>query len=303
AYQVEPCANGRSGQCVQQTAPIKPIEWQNDSDAFGLVGDTSWSNYTVSTDVDLEQAGTAEIYGRANTQNRPQSDQAAYLLRVNNNGGWSINRSSTSGSITTLTSGTTTALGTGSWHTIALKMQGSAISATIDGKAVGSTTDGTYTNGQAGIGVVGYQTDQFDNLNVTPGTGTAQPPTGPVTSGISGKCLDDNAGSNADGTKVQIWDCNGTGAQAWTYANGQLQINGKCLDATGAGTANGTLLELWDCNGGSNQQWSPSNGELVGTGSGRCVDDPASSTTNGTQVELWDCNGGANQKWALPTGS
>jgi hypothetical protein len=34
AYQVEPCANGRSGQCVQQMAPIKPIEWQGDSDAF-----------------------------------------------------------------------------------------------------------------------------------------------------------------------------------------------------------------------------------------------------------------------------
>ncbi|HEV2637934.1 MAG TPA: ricin-type beta-trefoil lectin domain protein, partial [Actinocrinis sp.] len=302
AYQVEPCANGRSGQCVQQTAPIKPIEWQNDSDAFGLVGDTSWSNYTVTTDVDLEQAGTAEIYGRANTQDRPQSDQAAYLLRVNNNGGWSINRSDTNGNITSLAGGTTTALGTGSWHTIALTMQGSKISATIDGKAVGSATDGTYTSGQAGIGVVGYQTDQFDNLTITPGTGGIGSYTaGPVTSGLAGLCLDDNAGSNTNGNKVDIYTCNGTGAQVWQYTNGTLQNNGSCLDVVGNGaTADGTLVDLWSCNGGNNQVWNVVNGTLVNPQSGKCLDDPGLSTTAGTQLDIWDCNGGVNQNWALP---
>jgi len=37
----------------------------------------------------------------------------------------------------------------------------------------------------------------------------------------------------------------------------------RCLDVPGAATANGTLLNIWDCNGGANQQWTfLSNGEL-----------------------------------------
>ncbi len=30
----------------------------------------------------------------------------------------------------------------------------------------------------------------------------------------------------------------------------------RCLDVPGTATANGTLLEIWDCNGGSNQKWT-----------------------------------------------
>ena len=32
--------------------------------------------------------------------------------------------------------------------------------------------------------------------------------------------------------------------------------SGLCLDVNGAGTANGTKVQLWTCNGGSNQQWA-----------------------------------------------
>jgi hypothetical protein len=301
AYEVQPCADGRSGQCVQQMAPVKPIEWQGDSDAYALLGDTDWSNYTVTSDVDIRQAGTVELFGRANTQDRPQSDQAAYLLRASNTGAWSIDKSTTSGTITALASGSVSALGTDSWHTLSLTMQGSVISASIDGAKVGSVTDSSYQTGLAGIGVTGYQTDQFDNLKITPGTGSVTLPTGPVTSGIAGKCLDDYTGSSANGTKVDLWDCNNTPAQQWTVGNSLVQTNGKCLDIIGAGsTANGTLVDLWDCNGGSNQVWTAENGTLVNPASGKCLDDPGFSTTNGTQLQIWTCNGGSNQQWTLP---
>jgi hypothetical protein len=32
--------------------------------------------------------------------------------------------------------------------------------------------------------------------------------------------------------------------------------SGLCVDVSGQGTANGTKVQLWTCNGGSNQQWS-----------------------------------------------
>jgi Glycosyl hydrolase family 59/Ricin-type beta-trefoil lectin domain/Glycosyl hydrolase family 59 central domain len=303
AYQVEPCFGGRSGQCVEQMAPIEPIEWQGNSDAYALLGDTTWSNYTVTSDVYLDQAGTAELYGRAGTQARPQSNQAAYLLRASDTGAWSIDRSDTSGNITTLASGTVSALGTGRWHTLALTMQGTTISGSIDGTTVGSVTDGTYQTGQAGIGVVGYQTDQFDDLDITPlpgGYGTYT--TGPFASGLSGLCLDDAGGITTDGTKVDVYGCNNTAAQQWSLASDNVMNNGKCLDVVGPyATADGTLVDLWTCNDGNNQVWNLlGNGELFNPQSGKCLDDPAASTTPGTQLEIWDCNGGANQQWTPP---
>ena len=303
AYQVEPCFGGRSGQCVEQMAPVKPIEWQSDSDAFALIGDTTWSNYTVTSDVYLDQSGTAELYGRANTQDRPQADQAAYLFRASDTGAWSIDRSDTNGTITTLASGTVGALGTGTWHTLALSMWGTAISASIDGTTVGTASDNTYHTGQAGIGVVGYQTDQFDNLDITPlpgGYGTYT--TGQVASGLSGLCLDDANDSTANGNVIDINTCDGGAAQQWTPSNGAMMNNGKCLDVIGSGsTADGTLVDLWDCNGGANQLWEPqSNGELLNPQSGKCLDDPALSTTPGTQLEIYDCNDGPNQQWTMP---
>ena len=134
------------------------------------------------------------------------------------------------------------------------------------------------------------------------GTGTGGGATGPITSGVnSAKCVDDNGQSSANGTKVQVWDCNGGANQSWTVAsNGTVQVYGKCLDITGASTANGALIELWQCNGGANQQWQASSGELVNPASGKCLDDPGSNTANGTQLDLWACNGGTNQQWHLP---
>ncbi|HEV2636692.1 MAG TPA: RICIN domain-containing protein [Actinocrinis sp.] len=161
----------------------------------------------------------------------------------------------------------------------------------------GSTSGGTqYEQWNPNNGA----NQKFTLISRSAGSGPAVGP-GPVKSGIGGKCLDDLAGSSADGTKVDLYDCNGTPAQNWTAnADGTLQVNGKCLDAYAAGTGNGTLLDLWDCNGGANQVWQPFNGGYANPASGRCIDDPGGTTANGTQVELWDCNGGANQVWSQP---
>ncbi len=133
------------------------------------------------------------------------------------------------------------------------------------------------------------------------GGGATAGATGAVTSGIAGKCMDVSGSNSANGTHVQLWDCNGTSAQNWTqYSDNTLHALGKCLDATGNGTANGTKLEIWDCNGGANQVWQVYNGGYINPVSGRCVDDPSSSTTNGTQLQLWDCNGTNAQKWSIP---
>ncbi len=301
AFEVEPCAAGRSGQCLQQQAAVQPIEWDNNANPYTIGGNLSWANYTVAADVLIQQAGAVQLLGRVSTQTGfSPADIDAYYFQVASTGAWSIFRNNTGGTITTLASGTAAALGTGTWHHLALTLNGHTISGAIDGTTVGTVTDGTFTDGMIGLGVNGYQTDQFDNLSVT-AVGSATP-TGPIIAGVNtAKCVDDNGDSSANGTHVQMYDCNGTAAQNWTIeTDGTIRINGSCMDITGAGTANGTLVELWTCNGGANQQWLPVNGMLVNPVSGRCLDDPAFNTTNGTQLDIWDCNGGSNQQWAIP---
>jgi hypothetical protein len=117
----------------------------------------------------------------------------------------------------------------------------------------------------------------------------------------SNRCLDVPGQATANGTLLQIWDCNGGGNQQWTYlSNGELQVYGsKCLDVPGHATTAGTRVEIWDCNGGANQLWTlNSGGTVVGRESGLCLDAAGAGTANGTAVEIWTCNGGSNQKWS-----
>jgi predicted chitinase len=72
------------------------------------------------------------------------------------------------------------------------------------------------------------------------------------------------SGGTADGTTVQLYDCNGSAAQKWAVSSANDIVNpqaNKCLDVTGNNSANGTRLQIWTCSGGANQKWSaPASG-------------------------------------------
>jgi hypothetical protein len=78
----------------------------------------------------------------------------------------------------------------------------------------------------------------------------------------SNKCVDVSGSSTTRGTKIQLWTCNGTGAQSYqlkSAGGGFFNIvntnSGLCVDVSGAGTADGTQIIQWTCNGGSNQKF------------------------------------------------
>jgi len=133
----------------------------------------------------------------------------------------------------------------------------------------------------------------------TPGSGGGK--TGPIT-GLAGKCIDVAGANSANGTAVQLYDCNGSGAQQWSAGtDGTLKALGKCLDVTGQSTADGAQLQLWDCGGTANQRWAATAAkDLVGAGSNKCVDATGNSSANGTRLQIWTCAGAANQKWNVP---
>jgi hypothetical protein len=118
--------------------------------------------------------------------------------------------------------------------------------------------------------------------------------------GDHGKCLDDFGGGTANGNKVDIWTCNGTGSQTWTFSGGHLMVLGKCLNDA-AHTGAGTKLVIWGCNTQLSQLWTHrSNGEYVLQLNGLCLTDPNGSSVNGTQVQMRACQNFADQHWTLP---
>ena len=128
-------------------------------------------------------------------------------------------------------------------------------------------------------------------------SGAALGGSGSAIVGLAGKCLDDNGDGTADGNKIQLWDCNGTDAQNWTYRDGQLVgPGGKCLDVQWNNQANGTIVQLYSCNGTDAQKWTMTNNTIVSAG-GYCLDATGFGTANGTQLEIWGCTGGDNQRW------
>lgn len=132
---------------------------------------------------------------------------------------------------------------------------------------------------------------------------TPPPPGGKAVRGYGNLCLDSRSSGSGNGNPVQVYTCNGTGAQQWTYveAGSTLRVFGKCLDIPGGATAAGTKLQIWDCNSTGAQVFiHRADGTYYNPQSNKCLDDTGWSTTPGTQVSIWDCTGGANQQWTLP---
>jgi len=142
--------------------------------------------------------------------------------------------------------------------------------------------------------------DETGVLRAASFTWTVSPAVSGPIKGDHGKCLDDSGSSTTNGNKVDIWTCNGTGAQKWTFSGGALSVLGKCLDDSSQGGA-GSKLVIWTCNGHKAQTWTHrSNGEYVLKLNGLCLTDPSGSSVNGTQVQIRTCRDYKDQQWTLP---
>ncbi|MFI5491429.1 ricin-type beta-trefoil lectin domain protein [Actinoplanes sp. NPDC051859] len=123
--------------------------------------------------------------------------------------------------------------------------------------------------------------------------------TSAVVSNWHNKCIDVPNSNFSDGVPLQMWGCNGTGAQRWTFANGTLQTsNNKCLDVAWGSTANGAVIQIATCSGNPAQQFVLSAaGDLVNPQANKCVDIKDWNGGDGARLQIWDCAGTLNQKW------
>jgi hypothetical protein len=296
--------------------PVAPIPWHpHQSPPYALIGDNSLANYTVTSDVLFEQGGgSVALIGRFGARDYWNVGQLnAYYLKVSQGGGWQILRGDTSGGLAVLTSGTRAALGVNTWHTVAFRLEGSALTAIVDGVTLGTANDSTYGAGPAGLAVgVGesdiatrWRTAEFDNLAITPGSAS----TYRVVNRSSGKVLGVTGGSLDDGATIVQQTDTGAATQRWrvVQAGGATELinvgSGKALDVPGFSTMQGTQLIQWTVNGGTNQLWTQASAggftTLTNQNSDMVADVSGGSAADGAPVIQWPANGGANQQWQL----
>lgn len=117
------------------------------------------------------------------------------------------------------------------------------------------------------------------------------------------KCLDVREAKFADGTPVQIYDCNGTGAQMWVISRGstKVRVHGTnyCLDA-GSTPGNGVGMKIWQCYDNlPAQQWYYTQDDRIAfQDHGLCLDLTNGILANSNRVQTWKCtDGNNNQIW------
>ncbi|KAJ3537979.1 hypothetical protein NM688_g6586 [Phlebia brevispora] len=158
-----------------------------------------------------------------------------------------------------------------------------------------------------------YNNNRFDSAvksvlggNTSGGSSPSNPSSGSHQihpNGNTGKCLDVQGAVFANGTPVQIYDCNGTGAQNWVIQSGStaVQVAGTnyCLDA-GSTPGNGVQMKIWECYSGlAAQTWYYTGDQRIALeNQGLCLDLTNGSTNDGNIVQTWACtDGNTNQIW------
>ncbi|MEU9982262.1 RICIN domain-containing protein [Streptomyces sp. NPDC050856] len=133
-----------------------------------------------------------------------------------------------------------------------------------------------------------------------------------VVSVHSGKVLDVNGSSTADGTRIQQWTDQNTANQQWrlrTTGDGYYELvnrnSGKVLGVAGDSTAERAAAEQQTDSSSTSQEWridGVSGSDAVtftSRRSGRVLDVSGSSTADGTAVVQYHGKGSTNQQWRL----
>jgi len=123
--------------------------------------------------------------------------------------------------------------------------------------------------------------------------------------GNPNKCMDVQGGVFANGTPVQIYDCNGTPAQKWILNRGSTKVKlaaaNFCLDV-GTSPQSGVGMKIWQCYDDlPAQHWSyNTDNRLVVWRLGQCLDLTDGNLDNWNRLQIWQCTpNNQNQVWTM----
>ncbi|GJJ16223.1 hypothetical protein Clacol_010519 [Clathrus columnatus] len=118
--------------------------------------------------------------------------------------------------------------------------------------------------------------------------------------GDPSKCLDVRNNIHVNGNPVQVFDCNGSGAQLWLLSRGETRVRlaetDFCLDAS----SSQFILFLISI-GLPQQLWVyTADDHLNVFGRGQCLDVRNGDMANGNQLQIWPCTpGDPNQVFTI----
>ncbi|WP_375760875.1 RICIN domain-containing protein [Corallococcus exercitus] len=129
----------------------------------------------------------------------------------------------------------------------------------------------------------------------------------------SGRCVDINGPSTADGAIIHQWACHTGASQQWSmeatdsgYYRFVSRHSGKALDVKDVSTADGAGLQQWSYGGGGNQQFKPvalGNGyhRLEARHSGKVLDVTGcqQGSGDGTLLQQWTWSNNDCQQFRL----
>ncbi|MFG1997523.1 RICIN domain-containing protein [Spirillospora sp. NPDC048911] len=127
----------------------------------------------------------------------------------------------------------------------------------------------------------------------------------------SGKALDVQGSSTADGARVSQWTRNDGANQQWQFVDSgggfyrlKARHSGKVLDVAGASTSDGAAIQQWADHTGPNQQFRLADSDaghvrLINRNSSKALEVQGASTSDNANIVQYTDWGGANQQWQL----
>jgi hypothetical protein len=110
-----------------------------------------------------------------------------------------------------------------------------------------------------------------------------------VHSGYNGYCLDNSHSKLVAGNPLDLWGCNGTAAQNWTYSAALLKQAGSwCATAPDNGSPAGSPITLETCTGDATQIWLRDASGYFNPASQSCL--MADSGSGGAKLEMSSCS-------------
>ncbi len=330
AFETAPAHGRRWGKVYRQVITTPPIAWHSGSPIAPLtvMGDPNWSNYLVSVEFLLEQAGYVELIGNLTSQVRLAGAETGYHLRIADTGEWTLYRedapTASTRTDTTLASGSVT-IGLNTWHTLSLLLDNGAIQALIDGKRVADSKDAKYVGGQIGLMVSKWINAQFDNVFILPARRGFIPHMNyKIVNHNSSLVLEVANSATTEGAVIDQNTDTGSKNQLWTFTpvdkrnfgkedrgedeNAHYIIrnvnSGMVLDDLNSATTNGSPIGQATANHSTHQQWliTAAGGgyyTIENVFSSLLLEVSQKSTAVGAVVDQWVSTGNTNQKWSI----
>lgn len=172
------CGVGES-KCLEQKVLAAPIPWQSaiTTQTATLIGDPYWTNYEVKIGLNAPNPDSngAAVWGRVHTKDADLSEPGRYQISILNNGNstfsWYLYSVADGGGVLREQSAVRSYI-TEPWVNVTLRMNGSTITAIVDGVTVATWTDTSWTQGQVALGDA-YGGSKFDVLCIQAVSGSS----------------------------------------------------------------------------------------------------------------------------------